>query len=156
MAIQEQKSAVLAEAQTWMGTPFRDGAMVKGQHGGVDCSYLLKACYCGHGAPDTVDLPLYNLQFMLNRIDETYIEELLKYYREIRAEETMAADVCLLRWGHIYSHGMILLEPWPGRVIHALNPFGVIESNGAIDSRIVATVRKYRDSPPRFFRILGW
>lgn len=151
-----KRDAVIKEAMTWLGTRFRDCARVKGPHGGVDCGQFLCCVYEAAGVSQHVEAPAYNLQFMLNRKDELYVAELLKYCDEIGSAETFAADVVVLRWGHVYSHGAILLDPWPGRIIHALNPFGVLITDAKIDGRIQATLRKYPQSPPRFFRPKVW
>lgn len=151
-----ERDAVIREAMSWRGTPFRDAARVKGPRGGVDCGQILCAVYENAGVCGHVETSKYNLQFMLNCREERYIEELLNYSREITAAEALPGDIVVLRWGHVYSHGAILLSPWPGRIIHALNPFGVIETDASCDGRILATLRKYPDSPPRFFRPLNW
>lgn len=155
-SIELQREAVLKEAQSWLGTPFRDCARVKGPRGGVDCGQFLCCVYASAGVATIAEPPRYNLQFMLNRIEESYIEELLKYTREIRQEEAVAADVVVLRWGHVYSHGAILLDRWPGPIVHALNPLGVVFNDAQRDARIIASLRKYRNYPPRFFRPKAW
>lgn len=147
---------VITEALSWLGTPFRDCARIKGPRGGVDCGQFLCCVFQAAGVADIADPPRYNLQFMLNRIEESYIEELLKYTVEISQDQAVAGDVVVLRWGHVYSHGAILLDRWPGPIIHALNPLGVIRTDAKRDARIVATLRKYPKSPPRFFRPTRW
>lgn len=156
MTDQTQREAVLREAQSWLGTPFRDCARIKGPRGGVDCGQFLCCVFSAAGVAEIAEPPRYNLQFMLNRIEESYIEELLKYTREISQAEAVAGDVVVLRWGHVYSHGAILIDKWPGQIIHALNPLGVVRTDAKRDARILATLRKYPQSPPRFFRPKAW
>lgn len=158
-----QREAVIAEAATWIGTPFRDCARVKGQRGGVDCGQFLHAVFQNASVVDHLDEPpRYNLQFMMNSIEELYLAELSKYCLELPKVQTERADVFMLRWGKTYSHGGILLEPWPGRIIHALNPArghwgnGIMYGDAKRDGRILAALRKYRDSPPIFFRPKVW
>lgn len=156
MTITVQREAVLKEAASWLGTPFRDCARVKGPRGGVDCGQFLCCVFSAAGVAEIAEPPRYNLQFMMNRIEESYVEELLKYTVEISRDQAEAADVVVLRLGHVYSHGAILLDKWPGAIIHALNPLGVVRADAKRDSRILATLRKYPQSPPRFFRPKAW
>lgn len=151
-----RREAVIREAESWLGTPFRDCARVKGPRGGIDCGQLLCAVYQSAGVAEIAEPPRYNLQFMLNRIEESYIDELLKYTREITREEAIAGDVVVLRWGHVYSHGAILLDRWPGAILHAINPLGAVKADAKRDVRILAALRKYSQFPPRFFRPLAW
>ena len=123
----------------------------------MDCGQLLYAVYGACGIiPEDIESPKYNLQFMLNRKEEMYIAQLLKYSREIQESEALPGDVFSLHWGHCYSHSGILLEPWCGKVIHAMNGRGVVVNDALRDGRIQATIRKFRKFPPRFFRPLGW
>lgn len=153
----DQRTAVIDEALSWRGTPFRDCARVKGAHGGIDCGQFLYAVYGAVGAmPADVESPRYNMQFMLNRNEEWYVAEILKFAQEITADEALSGDVVVLRWGHCYSHGAILLDSWCGRIINALNGMGVVVTDAARDGRIQATLQKFRNFPPRFFRPNGW
>ena len=43
MTESEQRASVIAEAMSWIGTPFRDQSDVKGA--GVDCAMLLVRCF---------------------------------------------------------------------------------------------------------------
>lgn len=156
MSIEEQRAAVIKEALSWRGTPFRDSARVKGPRGGVDCGQFLCAVYETVGVTPPIETPKYNLQFMLNCSEELYIAQLLKYSSEIEFDEALPGDVYSLHWGLCYSHSGILLEPWCGKVIHATNPFGVVVNDASRDGRIRATLRRFRAYPPRFFRPLAW
>jgi cell wall-associated NlpC family hydrolase len=147
------REKVIAEAKTWQGTPFRDSARIKGT--GVDCGQYVCAVFEAVGLAPHIVTPRYNLQFMLNRSDEWYIETLLQYSDEISASEAKMGDVVVLKWGRCYSHGAILAEPWPGLMWHALNGFGVGICDAKRDGRIQAALQKQRAFPPRFFRARG-
>lgn len=151
-----ERKAVIAEAMTWRGTPFRDCARLKGQRGGVDCAQFLCAVYEASGVSGHVETERYNLQALLNVAEEDYVAELLKHCHEVQGAETLPADIVVFRWGKSYSHGAILVDSWQGRIIHALNGFGVIVTDAARDGRILATIRKHQGHPPRFFRPAGW
>ena len=53
MTEHEQRQAVVAEALTWLGTPYHHRARVKGA--GVDCGQLLAAVFEGAGVLRHVD-----------------------------------------------------------------------------------------------------
>jgi hypothetical protein len=60
----DERQAVIAEARSWIGTPFHDRARVKGA--GVDCLQLLIASY--HAAGLLPDLrPDYPVRFFLTK-----------------------------------------------------------------------------------------
>jgi cell wall-associated NlpC family hydrolase len=147
------RDQVIAEDRSWNGTPFRDSARIK--HVGVDCGQFICAVYEAVGLASAIVTPRYNLQFMLNRCEEWYIDTLLEYSDEITAAEAKPADVVVLMWGRVYSHGAILIDPWPGVVIHALNGFGVGICDARRDGRIQGAIQKHRKHPPRFFRARG-
>lgn len=50
--------ALVAEAQSWLGTPFSENCAIKGRQGGVSCARYLVACHAAAGACDHVELPV--------------------------------------------------------------------------------------------------
>jgi cell wall-associated NlpC family hydrolase len=110
-----QRAAVLAEARTWIGTPYHHMGRVKGA--GVDCATLLMEVFARAGviAPATVDF--YPPDWHLHRSVERYLGELLKYGREIEGAP-QPADVLVVKFGRVFSHGAIVVQ-WPV-VIHAM------------------------------------
>ena len=149
----KMREKVIAEALTWNGTPFRDSARIKGV--GTDCGQFLCAVYEAVGLAPHIETPRYSLQFALNRSEEWYLGILLSYGKEITAPETLPGDVVVFKWGRCYSHGAILMDPWQGRIIHALNGFGVGLCDAKRDGRIQACLQKNRTFPPRFIRANG-
>ncbi len=151
---QEARQKVLAEAVEWLGTPFRDRGRIKGRKGGVDCGQFLCCVFENAGVTEKIDPAPYNMQWMLHRSEEMYLAELLRHTREISAAETQPADIVMLRVGRTYSHGALLLEPWPGRLIHATNRpagLGVVYANARRDVAIRAEMQRHPNFPPRFF-----
>lgn len=57
MTEQEQRAAVVAEARTWLGTPYHHEACVKGA--GVDCGMLLRAVYIATGVMPKFEVESY-------------------------------------------------------------------------------------------------
>ena len=115
------RDAVVAEAKTWIGTPFHHAARIKGA--GVDCLMLLAEVYERAGVTaGRINPPFYVPDWHLHRDAERYMEGLLRYARPVDAPET--GDVALFRFGRTYSHGAVVIE-WP-RLIHAYWSIGVV------------------------------
>lgn len=138
------RAALLAEAETWLGTPFHHEARVKGA--GVDCGQLLLAVYEAVGIIPHVETEPYPADFHLHRDREWYAEILGAYAREFAGppdgEAPRPGDVALFKFGRVYSHGAIVIA-WP-RLIHAY--FAAREVCWGD-----ATLLPLRDRPVRFF-----
>lgn len=115
-----RRTAVIAEAMTWIGTPFHHAARVKGA--GVDCLMLLAEVYERAGVTGHIAPPFYVPDWHLHRDAEKYLEGLASYTMAIEAPEP--GDIALFKHGRTFSHGAIVIE-WP-RVIHAYWAIGVV------------------------------
>jgi NlpC/P60 family putative phage cell wall peptidase len=115
--IERERTAVIVEARSWIGTPYHHMARVKGA--GVDCAMLLAEVY-QRALPwiHPVEIGYYPPDWHLHREDERYLERLLQYSVEISEQEAKPGDAVLFRYGRAYSHGAIIVA-WP-TVIHAL------------------------------------
>lgn len=148
MTEQEQRAAVVAEAATWIKTPFRDCARVKGA--GVDCCNLIAAAYEGSGAAKNITIGRYSPQIMLHRGEERFIGEMIAHgFREIPEPEALPADVMVFKVGRCYSHGAIVVES--GRkIVHAVKLYGgVVFSNMEQDKFIARRECKWFSLWPR-------
>jgi NlpC/P60 family putative phage cell wall peptidase len=112
---------VLAEAQSWLGTPFHHQGRVKGA--GVDCAMLLAEIYHRCGLVPYVDPGYYPPDWHLHRDAERYLEKLMPYAREL-AGPPAPGDVAVFQFGRTFSHGAIVTA-WP-RLIHAYWRRGVV------------------------------
>ncbi len=121
----EQRSAVVAEARTWLGTAYHSGARVKGA--GVDCAQILIAVYSALGLIDDFDPGYYAPDFMMHRGEERYLGWVEKYARKV--ETPQPGDIALFKFGRCISHGAIVIA-WP-TIIHAfIREGGVCLSDG--------------------------
>lgn len=109
-----RRAAIIAEAKSWLGTPFQHHQRVKGA--GVDCLHLLAEVYERAGMIGHVEPGYYPADIMLHQGDERFFDGLLGFGREI-AGPPEPGDVALFRYGRIFAHGAIVTL-WP-RVIHA-------------------------------------
>lgn len=134
----EERAAVIAAAQTWRRTPYHHRARVKGA--GVDCAQILVAVYSEAGLIEPFDLPMYPPDFMLHRGEEIYRGIVSRYCRQIDAPGV--GDIVLYRFGRCFSHGGIIID-WPGRIIHAHRPDGMVVESGGDEGRLAGRAREY-------------
>ena len=111
-----ERLAVVAEAHTWVGTPYHHMGRVKGA--GVDCGQLLAAVYTDVGLVEPFDIEQYPHDWMMHRDGERYLGCVLRFAH--RVDEPRPGDIVVWRVGRCVSHGAIVVE-WP-RVIHAYMP----------------------------------
>jgi len=120
----KQRSVVIAEAETWVRTPYHHMGRVKG--GGTDCLMLLAEVYEAAGVIPHIDVPFYPPDWNLHRDAERYLEGLLPYAREIDGPPRRG-DVAIFKFGRCFAHGAIVVS-WP-RLIHAWCDAGVVSAD---------------------------
>ena len=148
--IEEERQKIIDEAMTWKGTPHRDKARVKGV--GVDCAtYLAEVSIACGFVPKDIFIPDYSPQWHLHRNREMYIEELLKWTREITEDQAGPGDVAVWKFARCFSHGAIIIK-WP-RIIHCVKDIGVHEDDASNCSMFRNRDDTFR--PVRFFSHWG-
>jgi cell wall-associated NlpC family hydrolase len=126
----ELAEKVVAEATSWLRTPYHHHAAIKGV--GVDCGFLLIEVYANAGVIERFDPGPYPRQFYLHRTEELYIGWLERFcdcvWRKsdgTPAPEPQIADVCAYRMGRTAAHGAIVV---PGScAIHACATVGSVQ-----------------------------
>lgn len=104
-----QRDAVVREALSWVGTPYRARQCVKGV--GVDCGKLLAAVYANAGVMPMVDLGEYSFQQHLHSDAEDYMAWLESVgARRIEADQVMTGDAGVWKFGRSHSHGGIVVD----------------------------------------------
>lgn len=118
------RAAVVAEARSWLGTPYHHHARIKGA--GVDCAQILLAVYCDALclAPD-LDVGHYSTQWHLHRSEELYLQWLALAGAR-RVQTPAPGDIAMFRFGRTFSHSAIHVDD--GRLVHAYVDLGVIET----------------------------
>jgi cell wall-associated NlpC family hydrolase len=116
-----QRSTVIAEAETWLRTPYHHMGRVKG--GGTDCLMLLAEVYEAAGVIPHIDVRFYPPDWNLHRDAERYLGGLMPYAREIDGPPRRG-DVAIFKFGRCFAHGVIVVS-WP-RLIHAWCDAGVV------------------------------
>jgi hypothetical protein len=112
------RHAVIEEAKSWIGTPFHDGAKLKGV--GVDCGQFVAAVFenCGW---EPIKIGEYKALFFMHQCNPMYIDLVRKHSVETAAKDP--GNIAMYRVGKSYGHGCIIVE-WP-MVIHAGEHTGV-------------------------------
>lgn len=129
------RDQVVAEAKTWLRTPYHHMARVKG--GGVDCATLLLEVYHAVGLIPKVDIGYYAPDWHFHREEEKYLGWVSKFGR--RTDNPRPGDIALFKFGRCVSHGAIVTG-WPN-LIHSYFRLGCVygsaddaELTGRLDS----------------------
>lgn len=121
----EQRAQVVAEAMSWLGTPYHHHGRIKGV--GVDCGQILCAVYEACGLVEHVDTGFYPTDWHLHRSEEIYARWLYKYCSVLeRTAQPQPGDIALFKFGRCFSHGAIVVND--GVLVHAYIGQGVIPS----------------------------
>lgn len=115
------RARVVAEAMTWLGTPYHHHGRVKGV--GVDCAMLLAEVFERCGVVPHIDAGDYPSQWHLHGREERFLAWLDKV-GALAVAEPQPGDVCVYRYGRTYSHGGIVVDG--GLVLHAYIDQGVV------------------------------
>ena len=140
----EQRAAVVAEARTWLSTPYHNHARIKGV--GVDCANLPAAVYEACGLIPNVQ-PDYSAQWFEHRDEELFLAFVLPYATEITRAQVGPGDFAIWKYGRTYSHGALVIDP--PVIIHATTAamcvhLGDMERDDDLGTR-----------PRRFFTLWG-
>ncbi len=113
----EGRAAVVAEARSWIGTPWRHQADVKGRNGGVDSAMLLVRVYVSLGLVAPFDPRPYPIDIMHHRSDDRFVRLLLAGAHAVA--KARPGDAILFGYGRNFSHGGIVTLADPLTIIHA-------------------------------------
>jgi cell wall-associated NlpC family hydrolase len=136
----EQRARVVAEARTWIGTPYHHHADLKGV--GVDCAMILVRVYSTCGIIPAIDPRPYPTQWHLHQSEERYLGWVCQFGWEIEGPP-QPGDLAVFRFGRCYAHSGIVVD-WP-TLIHAWHQSGC-EYGSADDGRLAGR-------PVRFFSL---
>ena len=142
---QEQRSAVVAEARSWLLTPYHHAGRIKGA--GVDCLTLLAEVFERAGLVPHVDPGHYPPDWHLHRSEERYLDGVLEYARPVADPPYRPGDIALFRFGRCAAHGAIVVE-WP-RILHAYAPAGCVTLDSAESGEL-------RSRFAGIYRLKGW
>jgi cell wall-associated NlpC family hydrolase len=136
-----QRAAVVAEARSWVGTPYRQLGYTKGPTGAVDCSMLLVAAWVGSGVVEPFDPRPYPPEWHLHRSEERYLAWMQAVAVEVPAPRV--GDVAIYRFGRCFSHGGVVVSPT--RIVHAFLKCGMCLESELDDPDLVRRPTRYFD-----------
>ena len=139
-AASAQRAAIVAEALTWLGTPYHHLGDVKGA--GVDCAMFLVRVFVDTGLVPAFDPRPYPVDWHLHRSEERYLGAVLDQAHEVTVPSP--GDIALFKFGRTLSHSALVVE-WP-RIIHAQFRVGCIEADASRDEPLASR-------SPRFFSL---
>ncbi|AVO44073.1 DUF6950 family protein [Phreatobacter cathodiphilus] len=119
------RSAIVAAARGWLGTPYRHQASLHGI--GCDCLGLVRGVWRQVIGPEPVFVPPYTPDWAEAHGHETLAEAARRHLVEVDAGEARPGDVVLFRWrdGFPAKHCAILTGPTT--LIHAHDGAAVAE-----------------------------
>ena len=118
----EQRAKVVAEAKTWLGTPYHHRGKVKGV--GVDCAQLVLCVYACAGLVQDFDTGAYPPDWHLHREEERYMGIIRTLAVEIPRSALLPGDVILYRFGRAFSHGALVIDL--PQLVHASRRDGAV------------------------------
>jgi NlpC/P60 family putative phage cell wall peptidase len=90
------RAAIVAEALSWVGTPYRHQASLKGV--GCDCLGLLRGVWRAFYGPEPEPVPGYTPDWAEARGAETLAEAAARHLTPVPLADIGAGDVLLFRW----------------------------------------------------------
>lgn len=108
---------VVEEALSWVGTPYRHQASLKGV--GCDCLGLVRGVWRGLYGAEPESIPAYTPDWAEAAGAETLAAAARRHMNEVDVTAALPGDVVLFRWkpGLPAKHAGILVEP--ARFVHA-------------------------------------
>jgi cell wall-associated NlpC family hydrolase len=131
-----QRESVIAEAKTWLNTPWHHNANLKGV--GVDCALFLYAVYLNCGLIEPTNIEPYSRDWTFHNNHEKFLETVENYAH--RVDTPAQGDLIMFKTGKTHSHGGIILD-YP-KIIHAQVKSGVCYAN-ADAGRLVGVERVF-------------
>ena len=124
-----QQERIVAEARSWIGTPYVHQASCKGA--GTDCLGLLRGVWKVVHGPEPERVPAYTADWSEPGRDEVLLRAAHRWLRPVLAGDEAPGTVLLFRMrsGSVAKHLGIIAATTPGpSFIHAYTGHGVIES----------------------------
>lgn len=130
---------IVREAETWIGTPFRHAAGVKGQ--GADCGLFVLRVMQTLGLVPAGDPPAYPPSWCLHRGEDRFAPWLDEHADRVAAPAP--GDVATFAFGRAGRAHLAIVVQWP-RVLHADTTSGVVRARataGPLAGRVTGFYR---------------
>lgn len=106
----KSRAAVINEALTWVGTPFKNCSDIKGPNGGVDCAMLMVRANVDVGRIPAFDPRPYAPAHMLHSREQRFLGWIVDKLGGIEVETPRVGDNIVYEFGICFSHGGILIN----------------------------------------------
>jgi NlpC/P60 family putative phage cell wall peptidase len=117
--------AIVAEARSWIGTPYRHQASLKGV--GCDCLGLVRGVWRAFHAGEPEPMPAYAPDWAEATGAEALAEAARRHLVEIDRDQFAPGDVLLFRWRNGYPAKHAAIVTAPARMVHAHDGCAVTE-----------------------------
>lgn len=102
-----------------------------------------------------MEIPAYSPQWYLHKDVERYLEIVLSRGVEIDEARALPGDVVVYKFGRLFAHGAIIIEPGFPAIIHAYKQAGSVVLGEGLGGDLAA-LRDGSPRPRRFFTRKGW
>jgi NlpC/P60 family putative phage cell wall peptidase len=119
-----QRRLVVEEARSWLGTPYRVAANVKGA--GIDCAMILIEVYAAAGVIEWRDPRPYPPDYYLHNKSPRYLNEVGMHAVEITREQANIGDTILFKFGHAPAHSGIIIDMTNLTMVHSYKGRGCV------------------------------
>jgi cell wall-associated NlpC family hydrolase len=116
------RQMIVAEAMTWLNTPYRQQGYVRGPKGAVDCSMLLVAAWVGSKLVEPFDPRPYPPNWFMHHSEERYLAWMHTLSVEVTAPQL--GDIVLLKFGRCFAHSGIITNVARGTIVHSASMTG--------------------------------
>ena len=119
------RTDIIAEARSWIGTPYRHQASLKGI--GCDCLGLVRGVWRAlHGA-EPEPMPAYAPDWAEAAREETLAQAAARHLVAVDAARFARGDVLLFRWRNGFPAKHSAIATTPERMVHAHDGAAVAE-----------------------------
>lgn len=119
------RTAIVAEARAWIGTPYRHQASLKGS--GCDCLGLVRGVWRAVIGEEPARAPAYSRDWAEASGEETLAQAARRHMIEIPRTEILPGDVLLFRYRERYPAKHAAIVSAPEMMVHAHDGAAVAE-----------------------------
>jgi len=118
--------AIVTEARSWVGTPYRHQASTKGQ--GCDCLGLVRGIWRNTIGAEPTTAPSYSSDWGEVGDEETILNAAEDYFIPIKLENVMPGHLIVFRWKPMAIAKHLGIVTTDQHFIHAYDRTGVVET----------------------------
>lgn len=134
-----RRQAVVAEALTWLRTPWHHEGTIKGA--GVDCGQFLIAVFAAVGLIAPIKTAHYPADWNLHRDEARFMTLLLEYADPVA--QPLPGDIAMFAYGRQDAHGAIVTDCTGPTIIHAWRDEGMVTLSDLSASPIAERLTGY-------------